>query len=166
MDRRLCRRWPACRDASFRRDQRESQSILSFPSAGRERFAPQSLPASPTMSPESSTFAQASASTANAGAGELWLATSPTVADAAEKLRLASAYKASLVDMEAAQSPASPPCAAYRSIVSRASATASPTDCPTSIALSPAPAGSSSAGLPFCHSSALSLALAHPNGRK
>jgi adenosylhomocysteine nucleosidase len=38
----------------------------------------------------------------DAGAGKLWLATSPTVADASEKKRLASAYKASLVDMEAA----------------------------------------------------------------
>ena len=37
-----------------------------------------------------------------AGAGELWLATSPIVADAAEKQRLASAYGAGLVDMEAA----------------------------------------------------------------
>jgi len=38
----------------------------------------------------------------DAGAGELWLATSPRVADEIEKLRLASAYKAALVDMEAA----------------------------------------------------------------
>jgi adenosylhomocysteine nucleosidase len=38
----------------------------------------------------------------DAGAGELWLATSPKVADAAEKQRLAGAYGASLVDMEAA----------------------------------------------------------------
>ncbi len=37
-----------------------------------------------------------------AGAGDLWLATSPTVANHAEKLRLASAYNAALVDMEAA----------------------------------------------------------------
>jgi adenosylhomocysteine nucleosidase len=37
-----------------------------------------------------------------AGAGEDWLVTSPRVADAAEKLRLASAYPAALVDMEAA----------------------------------------------------------------
>ena len=37
-----------------------------------------------------------------AGAGELWLATSPIVADEAEKRRLASAYNAGLVDMEAA----------------------------------------------------------------
>ena len=38
----------------------------------------------------------------DAGAGDTWLATSPIVADADEKRRLASAYKASLVDMEAA----------------------------------------------------------------
>lgn len=38
----------------------------------------------------------------DAGAGELWLATSPKVADAAEKQRLAAAYGAGLVDMEAA----------------------------------------------------------------
>lgn len=38
----------------------------------------------------------------DAGAGELWLVTSPKVADEAEKRRLASAYRASLVDMEAA----------------------------------------------------------------
>ncbi|HUX44421.1 MAG TPA: hypothetical protein VMV57_06690 [Terracidiphilus sp.] len=38
----------------------------------------------------------------DAGAGEYWLATSPKVADAVEKRRLASAYKADLVDMEAA----------------------------------------------------------------
>jgi adenosylhomocysteine nucleosidase len=38
----------------------------------------------------------------DAGAGELWLATSPKVAGAAEKQRLAAAYGASLVDMEAA----------------------------------------------------------------
>jgi adenosylhomocysteine nucleosidase len=38
----------------------------------------------------------------DAGAGDAWLATSPIVADAAEKRRLASAYNASLVDMEAA----------------------------------------------------------------
>jgi adenosylhomocysteine nucleosidase len=38
----------------------------------------------------------------DAGAGDLWLVTSPMVADAAEKLRLASAYSAALVDMEAA----------------------------------------------------------------
>lgn len=37
-----------------------------------------------------------------AGAGELWLATSPKVADQAEKLRLTSSYDAALVDMEAA----------------------------------------------------------------
>jgi adenosylhomocysteine nucleosidase len=37
----------------------------------------------------------------DAGAGELWLATSPRVADETEKRRLASAYHASLVDMEA-----------------------------------------------------------------
>ena len=37
-----------------------------------------------------------------AGAGDLWLATSPIVADEAEKLRLGSAYNAALVDMEAA----------------------------------------------------------------
>jgi adenosylhomocysteine nucleosidase len=35
-------------------------------------------------------------------AGELWLATSPKVADATEKKRLAEAYNADLVDMEAA----------------------------------------------------------------
>lgn len=38
----------------------------------------------------------------DAGAGDLWLATSPKVADHNEKRRLASAYKADLVDMEAA----------------------------------------------------------------
>jgi len=38
----------------------------------------------------------------DAGAGKLWLATSPTVADEEEKRRLASAYNAALVDMEAA----------------------------------------------------------------
>lgn len=38
----------------------------------------------------------------DAGAGELWLATSPKVADKAEKRRLARAYDAALVDMEAA----------------------------------------------------------------
>ena len=37
-----------------------------------------------------------------AGAGQLWLATSPIVAGAEEKRRLASAYNAALVDMEAA----------------------------------------------------------------
>jgi len=38
----------------------------------------------------------------DAESGELWLVTSPIVADAAEKLRLAKTYAASLVDMEAA----------------------------------------------------------------
>jgi adenosylhomocysteine nucleosidase len=38
----------------------------------------------------------------DAGAGDLWLVTSPIVANRAEKLRLASTYKAVLVDMEAA----------------------------------------------------------------
>lgn len=38
----------------------------------------------------------------DADAGPLWLATSPTVAGEAEKHRLAQAYSASLVDMEAA----------------------------------------------------------------
>jgi adenosylhomocysteine nucleosidase len=38
----------------------------------------------------------------DAGAGEHWLVTSPIVADKAEKDRLAAAYPASLVDMEAA----------------------------------------------------------------
>jgi adenosylhomocysteine nucleosidase len=38
----------------------------------------------------------------DAEAGNLWLATSPRVADEAEKRRLASAYGAALVDMEAA----------------------------------------------------------------
>jgi len=38
----------------------------------------------------------------DADAGELWLATSPTVAGEAEKRRLAAAYGAALVDMEAA----------------------------------------------------------------
>lgn len=38
----------------------------------------------------------------DAGAGDVWLTTSPKVADANEKRRLASAYNAGLVDMEAA----------------------------------------------------------------
>jgi adenosylhomocysteine nucleosidase len=38
----------------------------------------------------------------DAHAGELWLVTSPRVADATEKQRLAKAYNADLVDMEAA----------------------------------------------------------------
>lgn len=38
----------------------------------------------------------------DAGAGELWLATSPRVAGRAEKRRLAASYDATLVDMEAA----------------------------------------------------------------
>ncbi len=38
----------------------------------------------------------------DAGAGDLWLVTSPRVADEAEKRRLASTYSAGLVDMEAA----------------------------------------------------------------
>ena len=38
----------------------------------------------------------------DAEAGEVWLATSPRVADEAEKCRLASTYGAGLVDMEAA----------------------------------------------------------------
>jgi adenosylhomocysteine nucleosidase len=38
----------------------------------------------------------------DAGAGRLWLATSPRVADETEKRRLATAYKTALVDMEAA----------------------------------------------------------------
>lgn len=38
----------------------------------------------------------------DAGAGDLWLVTSPRVADGAEKKRLASTYAAALVDMEAA----------------------------------------------------------------
>ena len=38
----------------------------------------------------------------DAGAGELLLATSPRVADEAEKLRLAATYSAAMVDMEAA----------------------------------------------------------------
>jgi adenosylhomocysteine nucleosidase len=38
----------------------------------------------------------------DAGAGDLWLATSPRVADRAEKRRLAATYDAALVDMEAA----------------------------------------------------------------
>jgi adenosylhomocysteine nucleosidase len=38
----------------------------------------------------------------DAGAGDMWLVTSPKVADEAEKRRLASAYRAGLVDMEAA----------------------------------------------------------------
>ncbi len=37
-----------------------------------------------------------------AGSGDLWLATSPKVADEAEKQRLAASYNAALVDMEAA----------------------------------------------------------------
>lgn len=38
----------------------------------------------------------------DAGAGDLWLATSPTVANEGEKLRLAASYPTALVDMEAA----------------------------------------------------------------
>ena len=38
----------------------------------------------------------------DAGAGDLWLATSPRVADQVEKRRLAATYDAALVDMEAA----------------------------------------------------------------
>ncbi len=38
----------------------------------------------------------------DAGAGDVWLVTSPTVANEQEKRRLASTYKAGLVDMEAA----------------------------------------------------------------
>lgn len=38
----------------------------------------------------------------DAGAGNLWLVTSPRVADSVEKKRLASTYSAALVDMEAA----------------------------------------------------------------
>ena len=77
-------------------------STSSSPSAGPERSRPRSPPAPPTTSPESSTSAPASAFDCDAGAGDLWLATSPTVADEAEKRRLASAYHAALVDMEAA----------------------------------------------------------------
>lgn len=40
--------------------------------------------------------------TCDAGAGDVWLATSPRVANEEEKRRLAGAYGASLVDMEAA----------------------------------------------------------------
>jgi adenosylhomocysteine nucleosidase len=39
---------------------------------------------------------------AKTGSTEIWLATNPKVADAAEKQRLASTYRAGLVDMEAA----------------------------------------------------------------
>jgi adenosylhomocysteine nucleosidase len=38
----------------------------------------------------------------DAGAGKLWLATNPIVADELEKRRLSTTYKAALVDMEAA----------------------------------------------------------------
>jgi len=38
----------------------------------------------------------------DAGAGDLWLVTAPTVAGEKEKLRLAATYNAALVDMEAA----------------------------------------------------------------
>ena len=38
----------------------------------------------------------------DAGAGDLWLVTSPKIADESEKRRLASTYSAALVDMEAA----------------------------------------------------------------
>jgi adenosylhomocysteine nucleosidase len=38
----------------------------------------------------------------DAGAGDLWLVTTPTVAGEKEKLRLAASYNAALVDMEAA----------------------------------------------------------------
>ena len=38
----------------------------------------------------------------DAGAGDLWLATSPKVADESEKRRLASTYGVALVDMEGA----------------------------------------------------------------
>ena len=46
--------------------------------------------------------APASVFTAMPVAGHLWLATSPKVADRAEKRRLATTYDAALVDMEAA----------------------------------------------------------------
>jgi adenosylhomocysteine nucleosidase len=76
-------------------------SISSSPSAGPARFAPKLSLERPITSPESSTFAPASASVAMLAPA---ISGSPPAPPwpLAEKCRLASAYNASLVDMEAA----------------------------------------------------------------
>ena len=103
----------------------------------------------------------------DAGAGELWLATSPKVADKEEKRRLATTYGAALVDMEAA---AVARLAQMRGIpfyASKASATDLPISCPISIALSTHDGGFQLAGfVALCSSQTLVLACARADGRE
>ena len=126
-----------------------------------------SRPAQPTTSPASSTLRTGERFRCDAGAGELWLLTSPQVADSAEKRRLASAYDAALVDMEAA---AIARLAAMRGI---------PFYCIKGVSdgfndqlpdfnrfLSPSGHFHLAAIRSFCPAQALVLARAHPDGRK
>ena len=103
----------------------------------------------------------------DAGAGDLWLVTSPKVADEAEKRRLASAYNAALVDMEAAAI-ARLAADARDSVLLHQGRQRRPRrpSCPISTGLSPRRPVSDRPVYSFCASPALVLACAHPDGRK
>ncbi len=103
----------------------------------------------------------------DAGAGALWLATSPIVANEAEKLRLAATtYNAASSTWKPPLSPASPRCAASPSTASRASATRSTPSCPISTPSSPQTANSAPYRSLFMRSSVPALARTRQDGRK
>ena len=77
-------------------------SIWSFPSAGPERLREDRCQGSAHNMAGVIDVRTGERFRCDAGAGDLWLVTSPKVADEAEKRRLAATYGAALVDMEAA----------------------------------------------------------------
>ena len=97
-----------------------AQLILFFPSAGPERFAPQSPPAPPTMSPESSTFAPASASTAMPAPATSGLPPAPRSPTPPRNSASPPPTKPHSSTWKQPPSRASPPCAASPSTASRA----------------------------------------------
>ena len=95
----------------------------------------------------------------DAGAGDLWLATSPRVANEAEKLRLAATYNAALVDMEAVQAHRPPRLAARNPLLRHQGrpATASTTNSPTLTPSSPRRGSSKPPVSPYLPHSAQSI---------
>ncbi len=117
-------------------------SISSSPSAGPELFATKSRQARPTTSPASSTFAPASAFAAMRARANIGLSPAPRLPTPPKNAAWPPPTTPPSSTWKPPPSPASPPCAAFRFIASKASATASPTICPISIASS-RPAASS-----------------------
>ena len=85
----------------------QGSALAAEGTVATQKPLPQGLKPKDISSPQIGTakavpFQSSSSAQSAAAQHDVWLATSPRVADAAEKQRLASTYKAGLVDMEAA----------------------------------------------------------------